>query len=1310
MSVQRPFFRCLALSLVAAGCCFRSFAVTGYWTGAGTDGNWTNPDNWKDGVIPGRYTSGDETLGAFGDTAVFGAVAAGARTTVVLGNGFLTVGTVRITGADAPVYTFGNAESNAQSLKLEAGGGLTVDADVVNMPVFAAYLYNATAVDGVSPTKITFANDSAATLDLPRFIEASAWTSIEFRGSGDIRLNGEFFSNSETLILNQTGRLIVNTEFNDREYGYYAPKNIKSGPDTPLARLVINKGCLLRLRTHYGAYFECTDADVEISGEGEFIANAYNEANSQGNGLRFKVPEGRTLTIAAPFRTAYNGYDDSDCRFFCATGGGTIRFLGPNKMAGPVYINNVVSIKVPVIDAPDQVSRLGSGHIVLCGWGKLKYTGSGEKTTREIRLSYPSPAAGQLIHEGTGPWDVANITFPFETGDGTLVLNGSRDDASVSSVLADSPSGKKLSLWKDGAGVWTLSATNTYTGETKVNAGVLRIAGTGSIAASSVVTLGGGSLAFAGDGVSPSVQTLKSLAVTANASLSLSGGVTVTAAVVSVSSGMILDIRTTDPSTAFVVPAGTSADRITWNGQPVRIAADGVVLPDADAFIAARGDTVPHGVGDVAIYYDGTSGDNAVTADVTTVGKLMQFSLVPSTVAIGSGRTLSLSSAVVTRSAGSLTLGAADDAGTLDSPEKRITYANAGDGALITVRAAIAPDVTNAVDEGTVVAAADTPLAYTSIARAAGARARLEIRGAAVDTGAEPVIVGNNEAGNDYNGGGMQWGELTVSNAVIRNTSDLARTERSYSTTSDHAVLVGRNASGILRVQEGAIISNRLVIGGGKDSTSGRGSGAVYQSGGHVATLGGAGYNGNCLANGSCMGYYELAGGTFSGRMALGTYGYGIWHQVAGTTADVSHVQVSVGNKGVSEVYVAGVMKAPDRGGIFCGGYQSGNIGVTTVDGPDAVLDCGNSYLRAFESDSSGVSTARVNVVRGGTLKAGLLYRNAKSGLGSRLTLSFDDGTFVCGYSGEREIFAYPADNPEKYLDEIVIYKGGMTVETSAGQDLCGTAKPLRNPDGKGVVGIPFDFSSFETWNCPPAIKIDGDGEGATAHALFDSSCQCVTGVVVTCAGWGYTWACATAAYKGNSCPENTTVDCVLADNDRTGGFTKAGAGVFTLNAVNAYAGPTTCRGGTLKTGVDHAIDASSGVVLAGGDIDFNGTAGVVSRLVYAAGGGSVLNAENMTLPASFEMALSADEMFAGKAVPFAGDRDLTGATLTVTGDLSALDPQVRRRYTLVTVSDGALAGVPAFVSAALPKGWRFVVTPACVKLVYASNLCLIVR
>ena len=74
------FARTVILAGLVLASSARSFADTIVWSGLGSDNKWTTPENWVGGNAP-----------SVDDTAQFGVVDAGARTTVVLGTVTLTI-------------------------------------------------------------------------------------------------------------------------------------------------------------------------------------------------------------------------------------------------------------------------------------------------------------------------------------------------------------------------------------------------------------------------------------------------------------------------------------------------------------------------------------------------------------------------------------------------------------------------------------------------------------------------------------------------------------------------------------------------------------------------------------------------------------------------------------------------------------------------------------------------------------------------------------------------------------------------------------------------------------------------------------------------------------------------------------------------------------------------------------------------------------------------------------------------------------------------------------------------------------------
>ncbi|WAC18765.1 autotransporter-associated beta strand repeat-containing protein [Luteolibacter sp. SL250] len=177
--------------------------------------------------------------------------------------------------------------------------------------------------------------------------------------------------------------------------------------------------------------------------------------------------------------------------------------------------------------------------------GTLRYTGTGETTTRGIYLRSNDGAAaggGVIEQAGTGSLIISGgVTSNTTTSDKTLTLQGSTSGTGeLSGTFADTGGAGKTHLVKSGTGVWTLSgAAKAYEGTTTVTGGVLNVStsltqstsitvtdGTFHIAADNVikddatVTLGSGAILQV-TGFSDAADVL---AVTGNAQLMLAGG------------------------------------------------------------------------------------------------------------------------------------------------------------------------------------------------------------------------------------------------------------------------------------------------------------------------------------------------------------------------------------------------------------------------------------------------------------------------------------------------------------------------------------------------------------------------------------------------------------------------------------------------------------------------------------------------------------------------------------------------------------------------------------------------------------------
>ena len=425
-----------------------------------------------------------------------------------------------------------------------------------------------------------------------------------------------------------------------------------------------------------------------------------------------------------------------------------------------------------------------------------------------------------------------------------------------------------------------------------------------------------------------------------------------------------------------------------------------------------------------------------------------------------------------------------------------------------------------------------------------------------------------------------------------------------FSSLEKDAIVVGArdgatyDSPGDLRIGAGAVVTGRLHV-----AASTRSRGRILQTGGEVAVLSAFSSNDKGFSVGGTTtseGYYELVDGTLKvlGAMNIGRYSRGFFLQRGGSFSVMAHPSSS----GTPTTYfgfgdasrghfmaTGGTARFP--GPILTAANASAKS-ILTVGG-DASVTCDSVLAYGYASGAEVI----VNLAGSGRLKfQGFEPRYNVSQYSSygwwpRLYLNADGGTLATGRGGPTILggpqisslssTAYPP------IDRIAFYRGGLTIDVGSYEP---TAYGVMTPaSGKGVASIPFAGISGAV--ASPWVTISGDGHGASAIVDVDRDTGNATGVTVVSPGFDYTWAKATI-FSGVDGTTNTysTVDCVLADNDGSGGLTVKGtSGTLTLTATNTYLGATTLAGGTLKLGCDRAIPADSTIVLAGGKLVMNG-------------------------------------------------------------------------------------------------------------------------
>ncbi|MGH6761634.1 MAG: autotransporter-associated beta strand repeat-containing protein [Phyllobacterium sp.] len=143
-------------------------------------------------------------------------------------------------------------------------------------------------------------------------------------------------------------------------------------------------------------------------------------------------------------------------------------------------------------------SSADASNLIIGNGSTLRYTGTGDTTNRLFTLSagttfIESSGTGAIVFTDTGP-----VTLAGNNQARTVALGGTNaGDNTLAGSVSDAGTGKTI-LAKNDAGTWVLTGNNTYTGNTVVNDGILKIGAggtTGSITSDVIVT-GMGALGF----------------------------------------------------------------------------------------------------------------------------------------------------------------------------------------------------------------------------------------------------------------------------------------------------------------------------------------------------------------------------------------------------------------------------------------------------------------------------------------------------------------------------------------------------------------------------------------------------------------------------------------------------------------------------------------------------------------------------------------------------------------------------------------------------------------------------------------------
>jgi len=459
------------------------FNATGSWTTAGVPGTLDAVIFPVPGTIvqPQLTSSATVSRVAFGTSLSSGATsgytlgAAGSETlsltgtgtgvnAAVFSNGNNTIAANLVLGGGNQTIATGNSASNLVNSGLRLTGTISGgnSSNTLNFTANASNRF--TAITG---TANTFASvpviGSSLNLVVTRLGDATNGGASSLGTSTTIRLNGG------TLTYNATG------ETTNRGFDLLANSQLAStGTSGPLVVTgAINSSTSGAKELTISPSSSAPGSTIEIQGlvsDGSGTVSLYagttsvnvvrlsNAANSFSGGLRIRGAIVETASIGVSAANSPLGTN------------GTITF------GDPAAANTATSI--------------------------LRYTGTGE-TTSKVMLAGGGAinisAAGATIIDqgGSGVLEIAsNIAYDVANYTRVLDLRATTTSGGTglfSGQLADNGTGA-VSLRKTGAGIWTVSGSNTYTGGTELNAGTLSLGSAGAIGSSGTISFNGGTL------------------------------------------------------------------------------------------------------------------------------------------------------------------------------------------------------------------------------------------------------------------------------------------------------------------------------------------------------------------------------------------------------------------------------------------------------------------------------------------------------------------------------------------------------------------------------------------------------------------------------------------------------------------------------------------------------------------------------------------------------------------------------------------------------------------------------------------------
>ncbi|MBP6863632.1 MAG: autotransporter-associated beta strand repeat-containing protein [Candidatus Didemnitutus sp.] len=1125
-------------------------------------------------------TSADRTIGSL---AGAGNVALGSRVLTTGGNdasttfsgvasgtgGLTKVGTGTFTLTGNNTYS-GTTTISAGTLQLGSGGTTgSVAGDIINNAAFILNRANDVTSTGVISGSGSVTKNGAGTWTLTNLTSYTGATTInvgtlEFAGDANLYVNG---LHTGDITVNSGGTLRLARNYIFGNWG-----------DTTTPALTINAGGLV---TNTGTTTML--ADLTLAG-GTLEAQGGASPGFPAYFLRGIVTA--TGNIASQI-TAPGGTNSlHQIQLGDNTDGGATTF-NVTHAEGLLTISAALEDGINLAGSaltPSGLVKTGAGTLVL----SADNTYSGTTTVSAGTL--------QIGAGGTSGSVTGNIV-----NHAALVLDRS-DDVVFDGVISGSGS-----VTKNGAGILTLTAANSYTGTTTINAGVLNFAGdnyayldgklTGAINVND-----GGTLRF-------------------NRNLSFGGFDVTSTPSITVNAGGVVDNGSTFNTLVNLTLAGGT------------LAARGGAGPGYHAYhlkgtVTASGAVVSQitAPGDINSFHQVQIGDHTAGGTTTfhvadAAGSLaIDAALIDG---LNSAATAYTASGLVKTGPGTLTLTGANSyaGGTTVSAGTLVGNATSLQGN-ITNDAAITFEQASA---GTYAGS----LSGTGTLTKNGA-GTLTLAGANTFTGDTTIAAGTLELGHSLalqnsvvhlsDGGTLSFGTLTAvslgglpsnwSLALNNGSSPLALTLGSSADSTYNGVLSGTGSltkvgSGTLTLTGANTYTGGTTVSGGwlaGDTTNLRGT-ITNNAGLRFNQDTDAAFNGMLSGVG---GFTKAGAGTLTLTGQINQAAVAIEQGTLHVSGDVSLGSVSVGQSGILAV---------SQGGVSLSTLQTYESATVAVSG---------GTLSLSELTVAGSGTAQLNL-SGGTVNASGTTLLGAYGDSAHATVSggtLNTGDFYVGYGAYGRLtqtagtIAVSGNSYIGYwaesLESEVLVSGGTW--TTAGNLYMGELGAASLTITGGTVRAGFIDMTATDYG-PNRLSLGGTGVLETSRIITDNPLTLTGGTLR---------ATADTAFSDNTLVLQSGVATIDSQGfslhfnralTGDGGLTKAGSGQLLLSGNNSYTGGTSINGGTLAVGADAHLGGAAGTIaFAGGTLRTTGTFTASRATTLDAGGGTFDVATGTTL------------------------------------------------------------------------------------------------